>query len=392
MSILKDEAKKHLTEVIIPFWMSLRDREHGGYYSYVDNDLNIDKKAFKGCILNSRIMWFFSNAYMLLKDEKLLDEARNAFRFFKSYCYDRENGGVYWSVEYNGKIKEDVKYTYNQAFAIYALSSYYAASKNEEALKLAEEIYEVIENKCCDDKGYLEAGNREFRPVSNEELSENGVIASRTMNTLLHVMEAYTELYRVTGLLSVRKSLERIIGIFTDHIYNPEHHRQEVFFDDEYRPIIDLHSYGHDIETAWLMDRTIEILGDEGLKQKIFPITKDLTETIFKTAFDGRSLANECENGKVDETRIWWVQAEAVIGFLNGYEKDHSKKEYLDAALGEWDFIMNNIVDQREGSEWLREVGPDGKPLQKSPIVEPWKCPYHNGRMCMEIIKRNTDS
>ena len=224
------EAKEHLNNVIIPFWKSLRDDKYGGYYGYVDHDLNVDREAFKGCILNSRILWFFSNAYMTLKDESLLSEARNAFRFFKDHCYDREYGGVFWSVEYDGKVREDVKYTYNLAFAIYALSSYYAASGNEEAIRLAKEIFDVIEIRCRDGKGYLESGNRAFEPISNEELSENGVIASRTMNTLLHVMEAYTELYRVTGLLEVRKSLERILDIYVKNIYNPVLHRQEVFF------------------------------------------------------------------------------------------------------------------------------------------------------------------
>ena len=385
------EAKEHLNNVIIPFWKSLRDDKYGGYYGYVDHDLNVDREAFKGCILNSRILWFFSNAYMTLKDESLLSEARNAFRFFKDHCYDREYGGVFWSVEYDGKVREDVKYTYNLAFAIYALSSYYAASGNEEAIRLAKEIFDVIEIRCRDGKGYLESGNRAFEPISNEELSENGVIASRTMNTLLHVMEAYTELYRVTGLLEVRKSLERILDIYVKKIYNPVLHRQEVFFDEDYRPLIDLHSYGHDIETAWLMDRTVEVLGDTGLEKIISPITRDLTKNIYMVAFDGHSLANECENGRVDERRIWWVQAEALLGFLNGYEKDPSRKEYLKAAKAEWDFIMENVVDKRDGSEWFGEVSPQGQPDREVPIVEPWKCPYHNGRMCMEVIKRGID-
>ena len=168
-------------------------------------------------------------------------------------------------------------------------------------------------------------------------------------------------------------------------------HRQEVFFDDDYKPLIDLYSYGHDIETSWLMDRTVEILGDPEWEKKISPITRDLTANIYKVAFDGRSLANECEKGIVSEKRIWWVQAEALLGFLNGYQKDPSKKEYLEAAKAEWDFIMDHVVDKRSGSEWFSEVSPDGEPYPGIPIVEPWKCPYHNGRMCMEIIKRNVD-
>ena len=139
------------------------------------------------------------------------------------------------------------------------------------------------------------------------------------------------------------------------------------------------------------MDRTVEVLGDTGLEKIISPITRDLTKNIYRVAFDGHSLANECENGRVDERRIWWVQAEALLGFLNGYEKDPSRKEYLKAAKAEWDFIMENVVDKRDGSEWFGEVSPQGQPDREVPIVEPWKCPYHNGRMCMEVIKRGID-
>ncbi len=385
------EIEQNLKECIIPFWKNLRDDRSGGYYGYVDHELNIYKTAEKGCILNSRILWFFSNAYMLLKDDSLLDEARHAFMFLKDHCMDNEFGGIFWSLNHDGSVNVSTKYTYNQAFAIYALSSYYDASKDEKALTLAREIYRVIEGKCTDDGGYIEAQSREFELITNEELSENGVIADRTMNTLLHVMEAYTELYRVSNLSDVRYSLHYILDTICRHVYNPARHRLEVFFNGEYEPIIDLHSYGHDIEAAWLMDRTVQILNEDEYVKKIAPITADLTDNIFRVAFDGRSLANECENGVVDEQRIWWVQAEAVIGFINGYQNDPARRELLEAAGEEWKFIKDNLVDKRKGSEWFREVGADGKPLGPSPMVEPWKCPYHNGRMCIEIIKRGID-
>lgn len=386
------EIKAHLTDGIIPFWKSLRDDEYGGYYGYMDHALNIDKRAVKGCILNSRILWFFSNAYMLLKDASLLDEAKHAFEFLKTHCIDKEYGGIFWSLNYDGSVSESTKYTYNQAFALYALSSYYDASGDEEALRLAKDVYGVIEKKCTDEKGYLEAQSREFALISNEELSENGVIADRTMNTLLHVMEAYTELYRVAPFEELKEKLCHILDVFEEHIYNPKLHRQEVFFDNDYNPIIDLHSYGHDIETAWLADRTVQILGDKDYAEKISPITEDLTQNIYNVAFDGHSLANECENGKVNEQRIWWVQAETVIGFINGYQKEPQKKEYLQAAVSEWEFIKQYVIDKRKGSEWFREVRADGTPFEESPIVEPWKCPYHNGRMCIEVIKRGIDA
>lgn len=386
--MMVEEVKNHLLNTIIPFWKNLRDDENGGYYGWLDYDLKLDKKAVKGCILNSRITWFFANAYTLLKDESLLDEARHGYEFLKEHCIDKENGGIYWSIRYDGTPEDTTKHTYNQAFCIYALSSYYEASGDREALDLAKQLFALIEEKCTDEVGYLEAFTKDFKPESNEKLSENGVLADKTMNTLLHVFEAYTELYRVSKDEAVKKRLMWIMDTFADKVYNPKLHRQEVFFDADYNSIIDLHSYGHDIETAWLMDRGTEVLGEPEYTAKMSPITKDLTAQIYKIAFDGHSLANECCKGEVNTHRIWWVQAETVVGFLNGYEKDPSKKEYLEAAEQEWEFIKEHVVDKREGSEWFWEVRPDGTPFEGRPIVEPWKCPYHNGRMCFEVIRR----
>lgn len=384
----KQEFKDHLENKIIPFWKGLRDDEFGGYYGYMDFDLSVDKKAVKGCILNSRILWFFSNAYMVLKDESLMDEAKHAYEFMRDYCIDRENGGIFWSMTYDGNPDDVMKHTYNQAFSIYALSSYYDISKDEDALNLAFSIYRIIETKCKDEIGYLEALDRQFNLTSNEALSENGVLADRTMNTLLHVFEAYTELYCVTGDEDVKKNLIEIISVFADKVYNKDLMRQEVFFNNKWESIIDLHSYGHDIETSWLMDKGVDILNIPEISEKMYPITKSLTKKIYDTAFDGHSLANECENGVVDERRIWWVQAETVLGFMNGYLKDNSKSEYMEAAEATWDFIKKYIVDSREGSEWFKEVRKDGSPYEGLEIVEPWKCPYHNGRMCIEVMRR----
>lgn len=387
--MMVEEIKAHLINDIVPFWKGLRDDEFGGYYGYLDYDLKLDKKAVKGCILNSRITWFFSNAYTLLKDVSLLEEAKHGFAFLKEHCMDKDNGGIYWSMKYNGEPEDTTKHTYNQAFSIYALSSYYEASGDEEALEMAKELFHIIETRCTDEIGYKEAFDKEFHEIENDKLSENGVIAEKTMNTLLHVFEAYTELYRVAKLPEVKERLEWIMDTFADNVYNPALHRQEVFFDRNMNSILDLHSYGHDIETAWLIDRGVEVLGEKKYEDKMSPITRDLTAQIYKVAFDGRSLANECEKGVVNKHRIWWVQAETVVGFLNGWQKNPDKPEYLDAAKAEWNFIKEYVIDKRKGSEWYWEVDPDGKPYEGRPIVEPWKCPYHNGRMCFEVIKRS---
>ena len=203
----------------------------------------------------------FSNAWKVLGDETLKEYAEHAYRYMKDCCYDEERGGVYWSVSFNGVVEDSTKHTYNQAFAVYALSSYYDVSGNKEALKMARELINVIESKCFDQYGYKEALDIQFHEVSNDKLSENGIIADRTMNTLLHVFEAYSEFYRITKDEKVGQKLRWMLDVIADIIYNTELHRQEVFFDNQMYSLIYLHSSGHDIETAWLVDRGKEILG-----------------------------------------------------------------------------------------------------------------------------------
>lgn len=385
------EIKDHLTDKLIPFWENLKDEENGGYFGYMDYDLNVVKDYDKGCILNSRILWFFSNAYMTLGQEKLKEYAEHAYHFLRDKCLDREYGGVYWSVTFDGKPADTTKHTYNQAFAIYALSSYYDATKDEEALNIAKGLQDVIEERCMDEYGYLEAFNRKFEPEENDKLSENGVIAEKTMNTLLHVFEAYTEFYRVTKDQRTGDRLRFMMDIFADKVYNKELGRQEVFFDRTWNSILDLYSYGHDIETSWLMDRGAEVLGDEKYIAKISPITAEIAENIYQRAYRDHSLLNECEKGVDNTRRIWWVQAETVVGFLNAYQKNPDEKKFLQAAEDVWDYIKTYMIDKREGSEWFWYVDADHQPASE-PIVEPWKCPYHNGRMCMEVIRRMKDA
>lgn len=382
------EIENELKENIIPFWLSLKDEEYGGYYGLLSQDLVLDKKAEKGCILNSRILWFFSNAYIELKDDKLLTAADHAYQFLTEKCIDKEFGGVYWSVEYDGKPLDTMKHTYNQAFAIYSLASYYAATGNEDAIGIAMDLFHVIEEKCMDEYGYMEAFSREFEEITNEALSENGIIARKTMNTILHIMEAYTELFEVTKNENVKNSLIKVLDTFEKHIFNKELRRLEVFFDDKYNSILDLHSYGHDIEASWLLDLAKNALNIDEIKQKISIITDTLADRIYNIAYDGHSVLNECENGVDNVHRVWWIQAESIVGFINAYEKNPSEKRYLEAAKSIWEYIKEFLIDKRPGSEWFWEVDENGKPYPERPIVEPWKCPYHNGRMCLEVIKR----
>lgn len=208
------------------------------------------------------------------------------------------------------------------------------------------------------------------------------------MNTLLHVFEGYTELYRVTKDKRVGENLRWMLDIFAKKVYNPDKKRQEVFFDKDWNTLIDLYSYGHDIETSWLIDRGLKILNDPAVTENLSPITDTLAEQIYKIAYKDHSVINECERGVNDTKRVWWVQAESVLGFMNYYQKHPEKTEYFKAVQDIWEYIQTYMVDKRPGSEWFWDLDENKQPSDKKPIVEPWKCPYHNGRMCFEMINR----
>ena len=382
------EAGKELTEHIIPFWSSLRDDQSGGFFGYVGFDLRVNQKAEKGCILNSRILWFFSEAYRLLGDECCLANAAHAYRYLRDCFTDREEGGVYWSLSWDGQVLDDTKHAYAHAFAIYALSAYYRVTGDEKALEEALGLYRMLEEHMRDEDGFGEAYDRYFRKLPNGKLSENGVNAERTMNTLLHIMEAYTLLHQVSKNAAVRESLEETVRIMSGRIFNRDKGRLEVFFDQAYRPLLDLYSYGHDIEAAWLIDRALTQLKDLRLQEQVSALTKQLEEQVYAEAFDGRSLPAECEAGNVKQDRVWWIQAEAVNGFLGAWKKRPEEEKFLHAAKEIWGFIKSFVIDPRAGSEWLWQVDPEGNPVEGKPIVEPWKCPYHNGRMCMELLEQ----
>lgn len=427
---LSKEFYEQLTEKLLPFWSGLRDDEHGGFYGHVDYDLNIDKSAFKGCILNSRILWFFSNASMLFRGEEVktlksaeknarlaaecLDNAKHAYEFLTNHCIDRENGGVYWSVNCDGTVSDDVKHTYNQAFAIYALSSYFDATNDKAAYDEAVGLMKLVDAKCRDSVGYNEVFNRDFTPYGdNQRLSDNGIVAEKTMNTLLHVFEAYTELLRVTKKLlketkkgteehsiyvntadTVADRMRYIIDLVLNKVYNPILRRQEVYFDKKYKSMIDVYSYGHDIEASWLIDRGLDVMDDIGSRLDIGSVIRSLAECVYEKAYVDHSVITDCDRGVENRHRVWWVQAESVVGFMNAGRMCETKGEnlsaqhYYEAAGDVWNFIREKMTDLREGSEWFWEVDECGEPIVERPIADEWKCPYHNGRMCIEMIRR----
>ena len=384
------EVRNELENHIAPFWAGLRDDENGGFYGYLSCGLELDKKADKGVILHSRILWFFSKCYIVLKDEKYKELAFHAFEYVKNHCIDYDNGGVYWMTDCKGNPSDTMKHTYNIAFSVYALSCYYNAVGDRFALDLAYKLFSDIEENTRDEYGYREAFTKEWELIPNDALSENGLMADKTMNTILHLIEAYTELYKAGRSERVAERLKFLLGQMKDKVFDPERNALKVFFDTKLDVIGDIHSYGHDIEATWLIDLACDTLGDRELIADWADRDLKISENILNIALEDGALNNERENDRIDRTRVWWVQAESVVGFTNAYQHSGDKK-FLDAARTVWEYIKAHIIDKREGGEWYSELTFEGTPHEWKEIVGPWKCPYHNGRMCMELISRGVD-
>ncbi|WP_018931191.1 AGE family epimerase/isomerase [Gracilibacillus lacisalsi] len=387
MKKLTDEIQQHLEQKILPFWMQLKDEQHGGFYGEVDYHLEINKQADKGGIATARFLWTFSAAYRVTGKEEYLEHAHHLYHFLRDKLYDQEHLGIYWLVDYQGQPKDKRKHVYAQSFAIYALSEYYRVTKLEEALALANEIYHLIEEKGYDqqNRAYGEEFDQCWNPVSNEMLSENGVVAEITMNTHIHVLEAYTNLYKANPTDALKQRLLDLLEVHYQKIYNQDTNFLGVFFDKQWNSLVNMKSFGHDIEASWLMDETIKTIGinDKRFDQMVLDIAYNIAAYAMQA--DG-SLINEQVDDHYDETRIWWVQAEAMVGYLNAFEHTQDPK-FQQLMENLWDYIKKHIVDNRENGEWYWSIEPDGKPTERA-IGEPWKTSYHNSRFCLEFIER----
>jgi cellobiose epimerase len=390
MNGLREGIQHELMNHILPFWMKLKDTQNGGFYGEVRYDLSINEKGDKGGIAASRFLWSFSSAYRQTGNEEFLACAHHVYSFLKDYLYDEEYGGLYWLLDYEGKPLEDQKHVYTQSFGIYAFSEYYRATGNEEALEYANKLFDLIEEKgySAENNAYKEEFDRGWNELPNEKLSENGVIAEITTNTHLHVLEAYTNLYLASPTERMKERLQNLVEVFYEKIYNKETKFLGVFFDGSWNSLLDIQSFGHDIEASWLLDDAIKAAGME--EERYVQMVTDIAYNIADTAVlkDG-SLANEEVNGRRDLTKIWWVQAEAAVGFQNAYQRTNDEK-FKEIVDGLWNYIRDNVVDPREGGEWYWSVEEDGKPTERS-VAEPWKTPYHNTRFCLEMMERVDD-
>lgn len=385
------EVKAELENNILPFWMKeMKDDEQGGFYGRISGDNVLDKSASKGAILNARILWTFSAAYRVLRKNEYLEMATRAKRYLLDYFYDFEFGGVYWEVDSAGNPLDTKKQIYAIGFAIYGLSEYTRATGDVEALDFAKKLFEVIEKYSfdADQNGYLEALTREWNPIADMRLSEKDENEKKTMNTHLHILEPYTNLYRVWKDERLKKQIHNLVNLFLDKILDSETYHLNLFFEDDWTNKYQIISYGHDIEASWLIHEAALVLGDKDLLKKVEPniirIARAADEGLNT---DGSMIyENFVAQGKVDRELHWWVQAENIVGHINLFQYFHDDKA-LEIALLCWNFVKCHLVDNEHG-EWYWSLFSDGTVNKIDDKAGFWKCPYHNGRMCLEILER----
>lgn len=390
---LSQEVYSELTENILPFWLNkVVDIERGGFYGRIDGNNELHADAEKGAILNARILWTFSAAYRVLKRPEYLEAATRAKEYILAHFYDDEFGGTYWSVDCNGKPKDTKKQFYAIGFMIYGLSEYARATGDEQALDYAIRLFECIETRSLDKvhNGYIEACKRNWEKIDDMRLSDFDANYPKSQNTHLHIIEPYTNLFRIWKDPRLEKALRNLIDIFTERILNPETHHLDLFFDDDWtRGAGHLESYGHDIECSWLMHEAALVLGDKDVLAKVEPIVQLVAKASEKGLNPDGSMIHEAnlDTGHVDDDLHWWVQAETVVGFYNIYQY-FADRSALDKAVKCWQYIKDNLIDHANG-EWYWSRHADGSLNTTDDKAGFWKCPYHNGRMCLEIIERN---
>lgn len=383
-----DGFKKELTENILPYWMEkMQDYDHEGFYGRIDGTDIIHPYANKGAILHARILWTFSAAYRILKNDKYREVAQRAFDYIVKYFIDKEYGGAFWELDYKGNPVNSKKQMYAQGFMLYGFSEFYRATGSERSLSLSKDFFRTIE-KCKDEKfgGYPEAFTREWQPIYDMRLSEKDANEKKTMNTHLHILEPYTNLLRIWKHEDVINAQRSLISIFTDKIVDSESYHLNLFFNEVWDIKSSTISYGHDIEASWLLTEAAEVLGDSDLLVRIKEISLKIAKASAKGLDDEGGLNYEKDDTFTDKEKHWWVQAEAVIGFYNIYQQTNDIK-YFNLASSVWSYIQNYLIDKKNG-EWYWSISSNGAPNLNEDKAGFWKCPYHNGRMCLEMIER----
>jgi len=388
---LAEKLHKELTLNILPFWLTkMPDVENGGFYGQINGENNIMPLAPKGGILNARILWTFSAAYRYCKNPEYLQMADRACNYIFNHFIDPVSGGTYWSVTHEGQPLETKKQIYSQAFFIYAFSEYYMATGDENCKNEAINLFNLIEKNSFDTSlnGYFEAYSRNWQLLDDLRLSEKDANEKKTMNTHLHILEAYTNLYRIWKNDVLAAQLRNLITLFLEKIIDSDSSHLNLFFDEHWQNKSSITSYGHDIECSWLLFEAALELGELQLVDTVKRMCLKIVESAKQGLQPDGSIIYERNNatGHIDHEKHWWPQAEAVVGFFNAYEIT-ANINYLKMASNCYTFIENHLLD-KDANEWYWSILPDGTINRKDDKAGFWKCPYHNGRMCLEIMKR----
>lgn len=423
---LRAEALECLTQNILPFWLDkMQDNEHGGWYGRMDGHGTLHPQTEKGAILNARILWSFSAASRVLAKEggryqdlreRCLQAAARTKDYFLRHFLDREQGGVYWSVDYLGRPLDTKKQFYAIGFAIYGLSEYARATGDDEALQAALVLFEDVERHAWDSVhgGYIEACTRDWQPISDMRLSDKDENYPKSQNTHLHIIEPYTNLLRAlkerstaaaaaavpaacidaapavpaaasmdtAAVAVVASAVRRLLSLFAERILNPATHHLDLFFQMDWSRMSTTESYGHDIECSWLLHEAALVLGDADVLHQLEPVVQQVAVASERGLLPNGAMIHESG----DPDLHWWVQAEAVVGFLNIYQH-FGDEAALTRALAAWQFIKDHLID-RERGEWYWSLRADGSVNLDEDHAGFWKCPYHNSRMCLEILER----
>lgn len=388
---MRKEMEEELVANILPFWINkMTDETNGGFYGRITGGEVLIPKAEKGAILNARILWTFSSAYRLLKKEEYLTAATRAKRYLIDHFYDEVQGGIYWSLDCKGQPLDTKKQIYALGFAIYGLSEYHRATGDEEALAYAIRIFESIEAHSFDPvkNGYCEALTREWGEIADMRLSDKDENERKTMNTHLHILEPYTNLFRVWKDPRLEAQLRNLIILFIEKILNIKTGHLDLFFNDDWVSKYRIVSYGHDIEASWLIHEAALVLGDKELLEKVEPLVEYIAAAADEGLTSDGSMIYETflDKDRTDADRHWWVQAENVVGHANLYQH-FDDGVAMQKAFRCWEYIKENLIDTKNG-EWHWSIRADGTINTDDDKAGFWKCPYHNGRMCMEIIER----
>jgi mannobiose 2-epimerase len=387
---LKNGFSQELHDIL--YWWSTHmvDERNGGFYGRIDGHGKLHAEADKGAILNTRILWTYSAAAIATNLPQYKQMAHRAYDYICQHFWDELEGGVFWSVDFQGSPADTQKQIYAQAFAIYALSEYYFLTKNRSALDKATELFWLIEKYSLDrgKGGYLSAFAKDWSNMDDIRLSEKDANEAKIMNTHLHLLEAYTNYFRVAPTTALKDALANCIELFLQHFYIPENGSMHIYFDENWQPKGNDISFGHNVEASWLLWEAAEILGNEHLLRRVRPACRHLAEAVFNAAIDkdGAIFYEAGPSGIKDTDKHWWPQAEAVVGFWNAYELTGEEK-FAEAAINCWHFIQQYLLNKEHG-EWHWRTDRCGVPNLLEDLAGPWKAPYHNGRMCLEMLRR----